>query len=603
MALMERMRGYTKFFLIILVLAFVGTIIFDWGMDYVGMKQKSNVIATVNGMDISIDQFSRTYQFEIDNYRQRAGTDPEDNQLDFIRDQVYESLVRDALLQQEINERGLQASEKEIVHYIMNDPPDILKQNKSFQNEQGQFDYSRYQQALADPSVNWRPAEDYLRNSLPFQKLQEALNLSVVVTESQIMREYEKRNQKAKARYLFVDPNRFTASPVTIAPSEIEKYYDEHTDEFKDPEKRVVEYLIYPNKATAADSQGVIKLANELMARAKAGEDFAELAKTYSEDTGSREKGGDMGFFARGSMVKPFEEAVFAGKPGEIAGPITTTFGLHVIKIHERKIDKEKNNAETVHASHILLKYQASPQTIEAAKDSAEYFVLLVQESSWEEALKHEKTPPQKSTPFSEGSGFVPGIGVNRPASRFAFSKEVGAVSDALESPQGLLVVRVAEIQPERTKELSEVQADIENILKTEKRKEMAGEVAAKLRSEIDQGMTLEAIAARDSLMLRDVEPFARSGYVSGVGRDVDFIGASFSLQPSQISRPVKGVRGYYIIQLLTLDAIDMNNYAAQKEGIRTQLTERAQQNAFTDWYNAMKEKAKIKDYRKLYFN
>jgi len=603
MALMERMRGYTKFFLIILVLAFVGTIIFDWGMDYVGLKQKSNVIASVNGMDISIDQFSRTYQYEIDTYRQRAGADPEDNQLDFIRDQVYESLVRDALLQQEISERGLQATEKEIVHYIMNDPPDILKQNKSFQNEQGQFDYSRYQQALADPNVNWRPAEDYLRNSLPFQKLQEALNLSVVVTESQIMREYEKRNQKAKVRYLFVDPNRFTASPVTIAPSEIEKYYGEHVEEFKDTEKRVVDYLIYPNKATAADSQGVQKLANDLLARVQSGEDFAELAKIYSEDTGSREKGGDLGFFGRGSMTKPFETAAFAGKPGDLIGPITTTFGLHIIKIHERKIDKEKNDEETVHASHILLKYQASPQTIEAAKDSAEYFASLAQESGWEEALKHEKIPPQKSTPFSEGSGFVPGIGVNRPASRFAFSKEVGAVSNVLESPQGLLVVRVAEIQAARTKELSEVQAEIENILKTEKRKEMAGELAAKFRSEIDNGMTLEALAARDSLVLREAEPFARSGYVSGVGRDVDFIGAAFSLQPSQISKPVKGVRGYYIIQVLGIDAIDMNNYAAQKEGIRTQLIERSQQNAFTDWYSAMKEKAKIKDYRKQYFN
>jgi len=603
MALMDKMRGYTKAMLILLVLAFIGTIIFDWGMDYVGLKQKSNVIATVNGMDISIDQFTRTYQYEIDNYRQRAGSDPEESQLDYIRDQVYESLVRDALLQQEINERGLQATEKEIVHYIMNDPPEILKQNKSFQNEQGQFDYARYQQALADPNVNWRPAEDYLRSSLPFQKFQETLNLSVVVTESQILREYEKRNQKAKVRYLFIDPNRFNASPLTIAPAEIEKYYNEHVKEFQDPEKRVIEYLIYPNKTTAADSQGVQSLAQELTERARGGEDFAELARTYSEDTGSRENGGDLGFFGRGSMVKPFEDAAFSGKAGDVVGPVATTFGLHVIKIHEQKIDKEKNNQETVHASHILLKYQSSPQTIETMKDSANYFVSLAQESSWDEALKHEKIPPQKSTPFAEGSGFVPGIGVNRAASRFAFNNPVGAVSEVYETPQGFLVVRVAEIQNARTKELSEVQAEIENILKTEKRKEMAGELAAKLRTELDQGMTFETLAARDSLVMREVEPFARSGYVTGVGRDVDFIGAAFSLQPNQISKPVKGVRGYYLIQLLNLDATDMNNFAAQKEGIRNQLIDRAQQNAFTDWYAAVKEKAKIKDYRKLYFN
>jgi parvulin-like peptidyl-prolyl isomerase len=600
MALMERMRGYTKALLILLVLAFVGTIIFDWGMDYVGLKQKANVIATVNGMDISIDQFSRTYQYEIDNYRQRSGADPEASQLDFIRDQVYESLVRDALLRQEIDKRDIEATEKEIVHYIIHDPPEILKQNKRFQNEQGQFDYARYQQALDDPSVNWTPAEEYLRNSLPFQKFQEELNLSVIVTESQIMREYEKRNPKARVRYLFIDPNRFSAAPITVTPTEIEKYYDEHVEEFKDPEKRVVEYLSYPNQATAADSQGVQKLAQELLQRAREGEDFSELAKTYSEDPGSRERGGDLGFFGKGSMVKPFEEAAFGSQPGEIIGPVTSTFGLHIITIHERKTE---NNQESVHASHILLKYHALPQTIEAAKDSANFFASTARESGWDEALKNEKIPPQKSTPFTEGSGFVPGIGVNRQASRFAFNNSVGDVSDVIEATQGYLVLRVAEIQKERTKELSEVQPEIENILKTDKRKEMAGELAAKLRSEIDQGMALETLAARDSLQLKESEPFTRTGYVSSVGRDVEFIGAAFALQPSQISKPVKGTRGYYLIQLLSIDPIDMSDFAAKKEGLRTQLVERAQQNAFTEWYTAVKEKAKIKDYRKLYFN
>lgn len=601
MALMEQMRSYTKALLVLLVFAFVGTIIFDWGMDYVGLKQKTGVIATVNGTDISIEHFNRTYQFEIDSYRKRTGNDPEDSQLDFIRDQVYESLIRETLMQQEINKRGIHATEKEIVHYIFNDPPEILKQDKSFQNEQGQFDYGRYQQALANPSADWRPVENYLRSSLPFQKFQEELNLSVIVTESQILRDYERRTQKAKVRYLFIDPNRFSAAPVSVTPAEVEKYYKEHLEEFEDPEKRTVEYLIYPNKATHADSLAVQKLADDLVQRARAGEDFAELAKTYSEDPGSRDRGGDLGFFSKGSMVKPFEDAAFAGQPGEILGPVASTHGLHVIKVHERKMDKEKNQ-ESVHASHILLKYQASPQTIETAKDSANYFAALAKESGWSEALTHETIPPQLSTPFTEGSGFIPGIGLNRPVSRFAFKNPIGSVSDVFETPPGFLVVRVADIQKERIKKLSEVQPDIENILKGEKQKEMAAEFAAKLRGEIEQGAPMEALAARDTLQLREPEPFQRTGYVSGVGRDIEFIGAAFALKPAQVSKPVKGLRGCYLIQLLSIDAIDMNDYASKKDGLRTQLLERAQQNAFSEWYTAVKEKAKIKDYRDLYF-
>lgn len=599
MALMDQMRSYTKALLVLLVFAFVGTIIFDWGMDYVGLKQKTGAIATVNGTDISMEQFNRAYQFEIDSYRQRTGNDPEDSQLEYLRDQVYETLVRETLLQQEINKRGIHATEKEIVHYLFKDPPEFLKQQKSFQNEQGQFDYGRYQQALTDPSVNWRPAEEYLRNTLPFQKFQEVLNLSVIVTESQVMREYAKRNQKVKVRYLFIDPSRFNAAPMTMTPEEVENYYKEHTEEFTEPEKRSIQYLVYPNKATGADSLAVEQLAAELLERARAGEDFAELAKTYSEDPGSRDRGGDLGFFERGSMVKPFEDAAFAGRPEDIIGPVHSTYGLHLVKIHGRK---QENNAESVHASHILLKYQASPLTIEAAKDSANYFAAQAQEGGWNAALAHEKIPPQLSTPFTEGSGFIPGLGVNRPASRFVFRNKIGAVSAVFETPQGYVVLRVADIQPQRTKALADVEPDIENILKTEKRKELAGTLAAKLRGEIDQGMSLAALAARDTLELRETEPFARSGYVTGIGRDPEFIGAAFALQPLLVSKPVKGLRGYYLMQLLSLESIDVNDYAVKKEGIRTQLLERAQQNAFSEWYAAAKEKAKIRDYRELYF-
>ena len=600
MALMEQMRGYTKVFLFILVFSFVGTIIFDWGMNYLGLSQKAGVIATVNGKDISLDAFNRAYQGELDNYRQRTGSEVEESQLEYIRDQVYESLIRETLVEQEIQRRGIHASDDEIVHYIYNDPPAVLKQNKGFQNDQGQFDFARYQQALNDPNVNWRPAEDYLRNTLPFQKFQEELTLGAMVTDDEVRQEYERRTLKAKVRYLFIDPAHFRSTPVTVSSDEVKTYYNDHLNEYKDPEKRAVNYLIYPTKATAADSQAVQRLAVELAQRARNGEDFAELAKTYSEDPGSRERGGDVGFFKRTDMVKPFADAAFAAKPGDVVGPVTSTYGLHVIKVVAHKNEK---NEESVQASHILLKYQSSPQTMEAMKDSANFLAAVAKESSWEEALKNEKIPALMSTPFTEGSGFIPGIGVNRQASRFAFKNQAGAVSDAFETPQGFLVVRVASILPERIKELSEVQADIENTLKQEKQKDLGGELAQKLRKEIEQGTTLEAIAARDSLQLRDPEPFQRSGYISGIGRDADFIGAAFALKPQQLSPPVKGVRGYYLIQMVSQDTLDPKDYAAKKDGIRTQLLERAQQNAFTEWYTAVKEQAEIKDYRDLYFN
>jgi len=622
MEMMKAMRENTHVVLGILLLAFLGLIVVEWGSESTIFrpKEQTGVIATINGQDIHYEQFYRAYEQQLEQYKQQSGQEPAENQLEYFRNQVWENMMREVLVTQEIEKRGIKATDKEVVHYIYNEPPEIIKQNPSFQKD-GQFDNAKYQAALNDAGADqfWRQVESYLRASLPYQKFQDEFDATAVVTESQVRDDYVKRNQKATVRYIFFNPENYRQKAGTengqipVEKGAIDKYYKEHEKEFKEDEKRKIDYLVFSNKATRADSDTVRSLAADILRRAKSGEDFAELAQTYSEDESNRDKGGDLGFFKRGAMVKPFEEAAFAANPGDIVGPVQTTFGLHVIKVAAKKTEqpageskdkkqKEVQGEEMVQASHILLKFQPSRQTIDTAKDSASYFASLAKESGWEAALKSEKLTAQTSPLFAEGSGFVPGVGVKRAVSYFVFKNTVGSVSEALEAPQGFLVLRVAEVQAERIKPLEEVQAQIENILRLEKLKDFAFEAAKAARAKLDQNMTLEDLAAQDSLEIKTVEPLTRSGFVSGLGRDANFIGTAFSLQPQQISPAVQGTRGSYLIQLLNLDPIDEADYQARKETIRSDLTDRAKQSAFADWYTHIKEKAEIKDYRDLYF-
>ncbi len=620
MEMMKAMRENTHIVLGILLLAFLGLIVVEWGSESTIFrpKEQTGVIATINGHDIHYEQFYRAYEQQLEQYKQQTGQEPAENQLEYFRNQVWENMVREVLVTQEIEKRGIKATNKEIVHYIYNEPPDIIKQNPSFQKD-GQFDNAKYQAALNDASADqfWRQVEGYLRASLPYQKFQDEFDATALVTENQVRNDYVKRNQKATVRYIFFNPENYrkkandAGGQIPVEKGAIDKYYKEHEQEFKEDEKRKIDYVIFSTKATRADSDTVRALAADILRRARNGEDFAQLAQTYSEDESNRDKGGDLGFFKRGAMVKPFEEAAFAANPGDIVGPVQTTFGLHVIKVVAKKNEnngnkdkkpKEGEGEEMVQASHILLKFQPSRQTIEAAKDSASYFASLAKESGWEAALKSEKLTAQNSPFFAEGSGFVPGVGVKRSVSYFVFRNTVGEVSEALEVPQGFLVLRVAEVQADRIKPLEEVQAQIENILRLEKLKDFAFEAAKAARARLDQDMTLEDLAAQDSLEIKTAEPFARNGFVSGLGKDPNFIGTAFSLQPNQISPAVKGTRGSYLIQLLDLDAIDEEDYQAKKGMIRDDLTNRAKQSAFTEWYTHIKEKADIKDYRELYF-
>lgn len=606
MAVMGKMREYTKVFLYILVFAFIGTIIFDWGMDVTGMKTQNTTIGKVNGKELQAQAFYNAYEQELDNLRQRTGTDPSESQLDFLRNQVWENMVRDALVTEEIRKRDIKATDSEVLHYIFDAPPEILKQNPSFQNEQGEFDFAKYQAALKSPDAQlqpfWQSVENYMRGALPYQKFQDILDASATVTESQVREEYMKRNEKASVRYVLFSSDKYRQANATAEAKEIEKYYNEHKDEeFKEAEKRKIEYLTFSTNPTAKDSQSVRDLIADLKERAQGGEDFGELAKKYSEDESNRERGGDLSFFKRGAMVRPFEEAAFGAQAGELVGPVQTQFGVHLIKVVEKKTE---NNEEQVRASHILLKFNASPETISAAKDSANYFSANAKETSWDETLKSEKRASQTSAFFPEGSGFVPGVGMNRTASRFIFKNKAGSVSDAFDIPQGFIVFRITETQAEHVKTLEEVKTQIETKLLAERWKNVADQVAGKFYADaMQKGATvLDSSITGDTLSITTTEPFARNGFVSGIGRDQDFIGAAFALTSNQISKPVKGQRGSYILQLVNRQGFDETAYNSAKDAIRQELLSRAKQEAFTQWYADLKEKAKIEDFRENFY-
>lgn len=600
MGMMQTMRGYTKVLFYGLILVFVGTIIFDWGMNVTGLSTAESTIAQVNGEKISLAEFDLACNQVLESYKQ-SGTEINDSQLNAIRNRVLDDLIQSKLVRQEIKKLNIHATDKEITYYLWDRPPDFIQQ--MFRTEQGQFDVARYQAALKNPQLDaaWIGVEEELRSRLPVQKLQDMLSATVVVTESQVKEEYLKRNQKASVRYAQFPADKYRSAAVTITPAELEKYYKEHQDELKEPEKRTIDYVIFSTQPTQRDSQAVQDTAAAVYQRALAGEDFAKLAEIYSEDESNNTRGGDLGFFPRGQMVKPFEEAAFAANAGDIVGPVATNFGLHIIKVEERKTE---NNEEKVRARHILLRYQASAQTQDTAESDARFFAEQARQTSWAETVASEKVQAQTSTPFVKGNGFVPGLGLNFAASQYIFRNAVGSISDIFEIPQGYVVVRVADIQKEHTKTLEDAKTQIETTLKEERWKQMAQQAAEKFYADLLKSGTesFETLAQRDTVTINSPELFTRTGFITGVGRDQAFIGTAFSLKPSEFSKPVKGMRGSYIIQLLSIDPFNEADYNIKKDEVRSQLTDRAQQEAFEQWLTALKEDADIKDERERFF-
>jgi len=598
MAIMHRMRQNTKIILMILVFAFILTIIFSWGMGgFKGGKAQQGVIAEVNGDEISAKEFYESYQQQLDAYRQRTGSDPQGFQLQQLENRVYEQMVQREIIEDVIDRIGLKVTEEEIGEALWNNPPDILRNNPNFQDSTGAFDMQKYQAVLNNPAADefWNTVIQYLRGTMPMQKFANFLQVSTVnITEADLRLAYRKRNQKAKVDYVLFNASDFAGEIAEPTQQELEAYYKEHEQDYHVNEKRVLDYILFELNATSADSAEVRDQAQDLLEQARAGEDFSELATIYSEDPGSAENGGDLGYFTRDQMVAPFSEAAFSADVGDIVGPVNSNFGLHIIKVDDKRVT---DGEQEVKARHILLKFEPSPSTRENLREEATYIADTAEETGLQSVAEEEEITVQTTQPF-EKEGLVPGIGMEPRVNRFAFQAEEGQVSDVITTQRGFLVAQLTEIQEEQIQPLEEVKQRVASSVKAEKRMQAAKQAAQDFYGQLQAGQSIDDAAAADTLEVQTTESFTMQGPVPGVGNEPRFIGTAFKLNVGDYSSPVEGAQGYYVLQIIDKTEIDPEEFQVNKEQLRQQLTSERQSQIFSRWYQEVKEQAKIKDYR-----
>jgi peptidyl-prolyl cis-trans isomerase D len=342
------------------------------------------------------------------------------------------------------------------------------------------------------------------------------------------------------------------------------------------------------------DSVEVWRKARELAQRAKRGEDFAKLAREFSAD-GPASKGGDLGWFGKGRMVKPFENAAFRARVGEVVGPVRSQFGLHIIKVTGRS-DREVKIAD------LFLKVKASNQTIGVIRDNANDFSYLASHGDFDKEASLSKYQVLETPPFPKGS-VIPGIGFSNEIQQFAYDKKLGDVSDALKTPTGYGVFKISEVKEEGVKPLSEVRGIIQSKVLLKKKIAKVGEYAKQIRDKLQPTDSLGVVSKLDStLKVTKTGDFTPSTWLPNLGRDNDFIGKVLTLKVGEISQPFSGQRGYFIVKLLSRREPDSAQYQAQKKTIQDQLLQERRNRFLGEWMNRLKEKADIVDNRDRFY-
>jgi peptidyl-prolyl cis-trans isomerase D len=598
---MSKMREYSKIFIVIVALSFIGLMVFEWGMDYSGMGQRQNVVGSVNGREMSYDMFTDMFQNLYQAERSRSDQELTESQVAGIRSMVWDRFVQQVLLEEEMERLNITVSDSEIVYQIRHYPLQEIRENPSFQTN-GQFDWDKYYASFSNPDVPWYQIEEYYRSQvLPFQRLQDIISSTVRVSENEVYEEYVNSNQKVKIQYIeipfskFVDPNR------EIPADDVEEYYNDNLSEFQQKEGRRMTYVTYPLTPTQKDTQRVMDEFEEIKSRLAAGDDFNELADEYSEDPAVKTNQGRYDFFEHGAMVKEFEDASFNGKVGTLVGPVQTQFGQHLIKIEDKRVQDGK---EQVKVSHILLKIAPGPSTREKQESAGAFFAEDARMDGFSEVASRENMEIKQTNYVEEDNQFIPGFGRNFSIYDFAFRNEVGSVSNLIETESGFHIFFLDEIREAGPRPLDEVKTIIESRLKTEKRKEETRSFALTIQDKIDQNTSFTQIVQEDDrniVRFDSTADFTIKSSPQGIGLNNLFNATAFSLKEGQTSDMVETNRGIYWQQLLTKTEFDSAQFEMRKEILRGQLMSRKRNQAFTRWFEYLKENADIEDNRKMF--
>ena len=567
-----------------------------------GNVDPRTTIAQINGEDISPDYFNQLVSQQLEQARSN-GQKLNDFQIRRARDTAWDNMLQDVLVSQEVKRLNISASNEEVMYHLENNPPPFLQQNPSFQTD-GIFDWDKYRTALASPQGDeWLPIESFMKNTyVPNFKLQKLLDESIIITERNIKNEFIKRNVNYTISGIHITSGKVPVEESEPSDSEIREEYNKSKSDFKHDELRSVSYVSWKKEPAKNDSISVQKLATAIYERAKEGEEFATLANEYSVDPGNQgTKGGDLGWFGKGQMVKEFEKAAFTAKKGEIIEPVKSNFGYHIIYVRDKKVE---NGEEKVLASHILLKIEISSTTLSNLKRDATLFSYDAQDNGFSSAVSEHNLDIVNHKKMNDEGFSIKGLGGLRAGVRFAFNSKVGDVSDILENDQYFSVFTLDTIIAPGFKSYEEVQAQIKSTLKKTKVMAVTLDQAnkllltisgkdMKLDDAIDEDSELDAIKNESKQLVQGFTSIGRSNYVTG---------ALLAAQPGEILGPLETGRGHAIIELKEISVFDSTEYGVQKESLRKTIFNQKQNQFFQAWLDDLKEDAEIVDNRKFYF-
>lgn len=569
MPIMTRMRDSMPVILFGLLIAFLVMIVFEWGMDYLGLRSgRGDVIGSINGKKITYREFSELLKNYTDMQRKQDGSELSEAQLKQARDQVWQTILTQYLVEDEVKRLGIKVSDQELVTWVHGDnPPENLR--RLFIDSTGQFNRNLYEQFLRNPNQFLRDPEgsdqNYgtrwlakfetsLRTQKQSEKLQSLMIASVRVTDGEVRQRFMEQKQTFSAAYCLFDANALVKDEeVALTDADMKEYYQDNLDQYRVEATRKVKYVLLAEKPSAADSSMQWKEIEDVAAKARSGANFVDLVYTYSvkPDSGA--------FFRHGETSQEIEDSVFGAKQGSIVGPVLDRDGLHVMKV----LEDRKSDKEYVRASHVLFSLNPTDDTVATRKTV----------DSVARALRQGASFPELATKYSKDAGSAQRGGdlgwftrgrMTPAFEKAAFAAKPGEIVGPVRTPFGLHLIKVR-ARDARELKLAHVSLKIEASPQTKNELfERARDFAYNAR---ETEFTKEA--EQTGLQAREVQVQQKGGVIPGLGIDEAISRWIFNAKVGTVSEPFTVTAGYAVVAVIEAKDAGVRPFDEVKEMVK----------------------------------
>jgi peptidyl-prolyl cis-trans isomerase D len=610
--------------IIIIALVFI-----FWGVG--GYNGSRNFVAQVNDESIPYEDLQKTYERLSNQYRDQFGGNLPKGLLENLdlEGQALEQLIQRALLRQGAREMGITVSDLEIQQSV--------EEMEAFRSD-GIFNVDQYQNILSSSGMTPTSFEDTMRTDLLAGKVIEHLSRFAKVTPLEITEQFNFDNEEIKIEYVsfssadfkekgeaddeqlqaYYEENKgnyltepqvkllFLAFPheteekPAISDEELESYYRKNFNRYSIPEQRSARHILI--KTAEGNSEDILTekydLAAQVLELAKSGEDFAELAKQYSEGpTGP--KGGDLGSFTRGRMVKPFEDAAFSLNEGEISDIVETQFGFHIIKLENIEAAYIKTLEEVRGEIEVQLQSQKSSEfSFTQATEAYENIILA---GSLEKFSQNSDINVEQTDFFSrqspEKSGSKDSMITDPSFLNAAFSLNEGELSSLVETPQGYAIIFAADKKDPETALYEDVADQVRKDYMSSKSVAMAQEAAEGMLSALKEDGRGDFAAEAEKLDM----PVIVSDYITrsapaGSSLPSQIVNMGFDLsEANPYPDEAVSVNGmFYVFRVVGKRLPSPDLFSKKEEAFRSGLLERKKSVLLASWLANVREKAEI---------